>query len=189
MYLWQVRGWGFQFLLGTLDELQTHTVYFSFCSWHRCCTFQWYYSLCSHIFSPVVAPGDLWLFPICKPSPPLKEKLAVSLTGYMFSHSSSGSQNILAAEPFLFLLESFREVQFVRQIKAEFLCLKHEWEAGPLSTRRSCPSCSLLWPRGYQQGSVRFQGTQFENRSPVVGGAVPGSSAPSHWPSAGKFCL
>lgn len=33
--------------------------------------------------------------------------------------------NILAVEPFLFLLGSFRDVQLVRQIQAELLCLKH----------------------------------------------------------------
>lgn len=68
-------------------------------------------------------------FQYAKPSLSLKEKVAISLTGYMFSHSSSGSQNIFAAEPFLCPLESFREVQFVRQMKAELLCLKPAWEA------------------------------------------------------------
>lgn len=33
--------------------------------------------------------------------------------------------NILAVEPFLFPLGSFRDVHFVRQIQAELLCLKH----------------------------------------------------------------
>lgn len=54
---------------------------------------------------------------------------STNLSGCMLTHSNSGSQNILAAEPFLFPLESFKEAQFVRQIKAECLCLKHEWEA------------------------------------------------------------
>lgn len=54
---------------------------------------------------------------------------STNLSGCMLTHSNSGSQNILAAEPFLFPLESFKEAQFVRQIKAECLCLRHEWEA------------------------------------------------------------
>lgn len=33
-----------------------------------------HYSLCWHTFSPVLAPGDLWLFPICKSNLPLKKR-------------------------------------------------------------------------------------------------------------------
>lgn len=119
------------------------------------------------------------IYPYRKDLPPVNKSdwlYVFPLFQWLAKYFSSGTN-------FFYILESFREAYVLRQIKAELLCLKHEWEAWPLSTL-SCPSCCPPQPRGYQWGSFKFQGTKCENQCcgpgwPTLGGAVSGAPCSS----------
>lgn len=168
-----VLGWGSQFLLGILHELPTHrcfdvisTVPFSFCSPVPVLPSRSIPALTCRLSSLDAKWSLATSYGHIQPAPRgetchQSDRLSISpafrwLTTYLSSGTISVSVGV------------DREVQFVRQIKADFLCLKREWEHDPLhASLLPLSFCSLA--RRAPPRKLPIPGPPFANDCPGPG--------------------